>query len=94
MPIPPIPAYNFAAVGKAMDAVTLVYTELLQTVGECSFINTVAFISLFYCSFEVLKAIIYTPFKLYLLAQVLPGVDITKLGRWAVVTGGTDGIGK
>ena len=77
-----------------MDIITLVYTEIIQKIGECSVINILAFISLLYCLVSFLKATIYTPFKLYLLAQVLPGIDIKKFGRWAVVTGATEGIGK
>jgi len=37
---------------------------------------------------------VWTPFKLYFLAQVLPGVDLKKLGKWAVITGATGGIGE
>jgi len=45
------------------------------------------------CSYVVRK-VFWTPFKLYFLAQYLPGLDLRKMGRWAVVTGATDGIGK
>ena len=46
-----------------------------------------------YLSYSMLQKLIWTPFKLYTLAQVLPGVDLKKHGKWAVVTGATDGIG-
>ena len=35
----------------------------------------------------------WTTFMLFTLALVLPGVDLKKHGKWAVVTGATDGIG-
>ncbi|XP_067929650.1 very-long-chain 3-oxoacyl-CoA reductase-like [Watersipora subatra] len=44
--------------------------------------------------FVVFKKLVWTPFKLYVLAQCLPGVDLRKHGQWAVVTGATNGIGK
>jgi len=45
------------------------------------------------CSYVVRK-VFWTPFRLYFLAQYLPGLDLRKMGRWAVVTGATDGIGE
>ena len=37
---------------------------------------------------------VWTPFKLYVAAQILPGVDFRNHGEWAVITGATDGIGE
>lgn len=47
-----------------------------------------------YLSYSLFKKVVWTPFKLYALAQVLPGVDLKKQGEWAVITGATDGLGK
>ena len=73
-------------------------TELLllynNIITECSYINILAYILLIWYSVYIINILLYTPFKLYFLAQVLPGVDLNKLGRWAVITGATDGIGK
>lgn len=45
-------------------------------------------------SFLVLRRLVWIPFKLYVLAQYLPGIDLRAKGCWAVVTGATDGIGE
>ena len=37
---------------------------------------------------------VWTPFKLYVAAQMLPGVDFRNHGEWAVITGATDGSGE
>ena len=77
-----------------MDVLISTCTELLYNITECSYINILAYILLIWYSLYIINILLYTPFKLYFLAQVLPGVDLNKLGRWAVITGATDGIGK
>ena len=77
-----------------MNSLLSASTELVYKITECSYINILAYIVLIWYSVYILNILVYTPFKLYFLAQVLPGVDLKKLGRWAVITGATDGIGK
>lgn len=60
----------------------------------------IAFIELFsygimgYVALTFLMEYVWMPFKLYVLAQILPGIDLREQGKWAVITGATKGIGK
>ncbi|XP_067933656.1 very-long-chain 3-oxoacyl-CoA reductase-like [Watersipora subatra] len=77
-----------------MDAVVIACQRLAVLFTECSFVCILAYAALLYLFTGVFRKTLYIPFKLYFLAKYLPGVDLQKLGRWAVITGATDGIGK
>lgn len=79
-----------------MDIVNSIANRVLHhfNMMQCSTLDTVGLAAMVLAIAKILKATVYTPFKLYFLAQYLPGVDLRKLGEWAVVTGATDGIGE
>lgn len=57
-------------------------------------INLLGYILAGYLGYRVAK-IAYNLLYPFVVARILGlGVDVRKLGEWAVVTGGTDGIGK
>lgn len=42
-----------------------------------------------------LRTVVWTPFRLYFLTKYLPpAVKLREIGRWAVITGATDGVGE
>ena len=71
---------------------------ILQTISELcedrSVLELCGLASLAYIAGSFARHYVWTPFKLYAIAQMLPGVDLNKHGEWAVVTGATDGIGR
>ena len=46
-----------------------------------------------YIFYAIAERFLWHPLKLYVLAQLLPPIDLQKHGRWAVVTGASDGLG-
>lgn len=65
-----------------------------QYCSGSNFLSATGLATLSYLALSYGHRYIWTPFKLYGIAQVLPGVDLKSQGEWAVVTGATDGIGE
>ncbi|KAF6017346.1 HSD17B12 [Bugula neritina] len=77
-----------------MDTLEVIYSEFLSHTNNCNLLTLVGLVTTILCLITLIRVLVWTPFKLYFLAQVLPGVDLKKLGKWAVITGATGGIGK
>lgn len=71
------------------DAVDTITAHVLNVYANTSFI-----LFTFCVTLVLLYRLMKHPFKAYILAQLLPGTNLQELGKWAVVTGGTDGIGE
>mgnify|MGYP001804019881 CR=1 FL=1 len=66
----------------------LKWFEIFTILNACS-IAALLYLGILFAHYYV-----WTPFKLYVAAQMLPGVDFRNHGEWAVITGATDGIGE
>ena len=74
------------------EACSLVH-KLMPYIQGISPLQLAGYAAVSYVSMSFMRHFLWTPFKLYALAQMFP-VDLKKYGEWAVVTGATDGIGK
>lgn len=64
-----------------METISYASSELLHHLRECSTISILGLLLVVYYAGFILKATVYVPFKLYFLAQILPGVNLKKLGQ-------------
>ena len=67
---------------------------LQEYISTCNVLNYVGVVTVGGTIVLAAKAFLWTPFRLYVLAQISPPTQLKKFGRWGVVTGATDGIGK
>lgn len=88
--------YNFLQLQEILKIETMecLYTESIEYIQSFSLLGVIGLVAVTYSLINIINTLLWTPFKLFLLARVLPGVDFRQLGKWAVVTGGSDGIGK
>ena len=69
--------------------------SLLHLKDACYTHRTPAEIALAFIAAVTFRYVVWIPLRLYLLPKYLPpAVRLPDLGRWAVITGATDGIGK
>lgn len=64
--------------------------SLTNFVSGCS-LSTVALVI---GVFVVARKLLWNHFKVYIIAQIYPGLRLSEFGRWAVITGSTDGLGE
>lgn len=79
---------------KRMDSLDFLTDKWKEYCSGINILAATGIATLSYFALSYSHRYIWTPFKLYYLAQVLPGVNLMSHGEWAVVTGATDGIGE
>ena len=78
----------------ALSTLKIAADQCKTFLAETSPVSLAGYGALGYLTNTCCRHCIWTPFKLYVLAQLLPGVNLASYGEWAIVTGASQGIGE
>lgn len=77
----------------ALSKFGIAYDQWKNFLNDNTLWTIAGYAALGYLSLSWCKQCVWAPFKLYVLAQLMPGVDLRECGQWAIITGASQGVG-